>query len=151
MITGSTHDEWGFRRVDDPGTHDKLVRRLNGKVLSRIGQISKHMEWHADSAELIVVAYGITARAALKAVTDARARGLPAGLLRPVTVWPFDGSLYRKYAAEGRRFLVPEMNLGQFAGLVRSAAGNDCVRSLTQVNGETIPPAAILEAVEEAF
>jgi 2-oxoglutarate ferredoxin oxidoreductase subunit alpha len=151
MITGSTHDERGFRRVEDPGAHDKLVRRLNEKVLSRSGQICRYTEWHIESAELIVVAYGFTARAALKAVKSARARGLPAGLLRPVALWPFDRSLLGKYAGEGRRFLVPEMNLGQFAELLRSAVGGNHVDSLTQVNGETIAPARILAAIEEAF
>jgi len=151
MITGSTHDERGFRRVEDPEAHDRLVRRLHEKVLSRSGQICRHMEWHLESAELIVVAYGFTARAALKAVKSARARGLPVGLLRPVTLWPFDRSLFAKYAGEKRRFLIPEMNMGQFADLVRSSIGGNRVDSLTQVNGDTIAPSAILAAIEEAF
>jgi 2-oxoglutarate/2-oxoacid ferredoxin oxidoreductase subunit alpha len=151
MITGSTHDERGFRRVETPEAHDKLVRRLSEKVLSRTGQICRYAEWYLESAELIVVAYGFTARAALKAVKSARARGLPVGLLRPVALWPFDKSLLAKYAGDGRRFLVPEMNLGQYADLLRSAVGKSPVNSLTQVNGETIAPAAILAAIEEAF
>jgi pyruvate/2-oxoacid:ferredoxin oxidoreductase alpha subunit len=59
--------------------------------------------------------------------------------------------MFATFAGEGRRFLVPEMNLGQYAGLLRSAAGGSRVESLTQVNGETITPAAILAAIEEAF
>jgi len=148
MITGSTHDERGFRKVEDPAAHDKLVRRLNEKVLSRTGQICRHMDWHTDSAKLIVVAYGFTARAALKAVKSARLRGLPVGFLRPVTLWPFDKSLLAGYAGEGRRFLVPEMNLGQYAELVRSAVGENRVDSLTQINGQTITPSAVLKAIE---
>jgi 2-oxoglutarate/2-oxoacid ferredoxin oxidoreductase subunit alpha len=151
MITGSTHDERGFRRVESPEAHDRLVRRLNEKVLARAGQICTHTEWQVESSELIVVSYGFTARAALKAVKTARARGLPVGLLRPIALWPFDQALFSNYAGEGRRFLVPEMNLGQFAELLRSATGGNRVRSLTQVNGETILPAAILAAIEEAF
>ena len=151
MITGSTHDARGFRKVEDPEAHETLVRRLHEKVMSRSGAICRHMEWHLDSAELIVIAYGFTARAALKAVKSARARGLPVGLLRPITLWPFQRSLFGKYAAEGRTFLVPEMNMGQLADLVISAAGENRVRSLTQVNGETIAPARILAAIEEAF
>jgi 2-oxoglutarate/2-oxoacid ferredoxin oxidoreductase subunit alpha len=149
MITGSTHDELGFRKVDDPEAHDKLVRRLSEKVLSRTGQICRHMDWQAASAELIVIAYGITARAALKAVQLARARGLPVGLLRPITLWPFDKSLFSSYA--GRRFLVPEMNMGQYADLVRGAVAGSRVDSLAQVNGETITPTTILAAIEETI
>lgn len=151
MVTGSTHDERGYRRVDTPEAHDKLVRHLNGKVLSRAGKICRHMEWYLESAELIVVAYGFTARSALKAVKSARTRGLPVGLLRPITLWPFNRTLFGKYAGERHRFLVPEMNLGQFAELLGSAVGGNPVRSFTQVNGETITPGAILAAIEEAF
>jgi hypothetical protein len=43
------------------------------------------------------------------------------------------------------------MNMGQFADLVRSSIGGNRVDSLTQVNGDTIAPAAILAAIEEAF
>jgi 2-oxoglutarate ferredoxin oxidoreductase subunit alpha len=151
LVTGSTHDERGFRKVEDPRVHDRLVRRLNNKVLSRAVQICRHEEWLLDSAELIVVAYGFTARAALKAVKTARSHGLPVGLLRPITIWPFDRPLFAHYAGERRRFLVPEMNLGQVAEIVRSAVGGSRVDSLTQVNGETITPAGILAAIKEAF
>jgi 2-oxoglutarate/2-oxoacid ferredoxin oxidoreductase subunit alpha len=151
MITGSTHDERGFRRIESPEAHDRLVRRLSEKVLSRNRQICRHMEWHLESAELIVVAYGFTARAALKAVQSARARGLAVGLLRPVTLWPLDHPLFEKFAGKRRRFLVPEMNLGQFAGLLRSVVGESPVLSQMKVNGETFTPAEILAAIEEAF
>ncbi|RJR44917.1 MAG: hypothetical protein C4576_12660 [Desulfobacteraceae bacterium] len=151
MITGSTHDGRGFRKVEDPLVHDRLVRRLNEKVLSRAGLICRYETHNVDSAELVVVAYGFTARAALKAVRLARNKGLPVGLLRPVTIWPFDRFLFAGAAGRGKRFLVPEMNLGQMTELVRSAAGGGRVDSLTQVNGETIEPAAILSAIEEAF
>jgi 2-oxoglutarate/2-oxoacid ferredoxin oxidoreductase subunit alpha len=151
MITGSTHDERGFRKVESPDTHDNLVRRLNKKVLSRSGQICRHAEQYLELSKLIVVSYGFTARAALKAVKSARARGFPVGFLRPVTLWPFDESLFAKQAEAGRRFLVPEMNLGQYSELIRSAVEGKRVRSLTQVNGETITPDAIVAAIEEAF
>ena len=42
-----------------------------------------------DDAEVVVFAYGGTARSAKKAVKDARAQGIKAGLLRPITIWPF--------------------------------------------------------------
>jgi len=149
MITGSTHDARGFRRVEDPGTHDNLVRRLTEKVLSRREQICRCMDWQAADAELIIIAYGFTARAALRAAKIARDRGRRVGLLRPITLWPFDKSVFEPYA--GRRFLVPEMNMGQYAELVRSAVAGSRVDSLTQVNGVTITPGTILAAIEEAF
>ncbi|MBT3397147.1 MAG: 2-oxoacid:acceptor oxidoreductase subunit alpha, partial [Alphaproteobacteria bacterium] len=100
--------------------------------------------------ELIVVAYGFTARSALRAVTLARAQGLKTGLLRLITIWPFDRDLFGGLSKKNVPFLVPEMNLGQVAELVKAVVGQDRVTSLTQVNGTTITPAKILAAIEEA-
>jgi 2-oxoglutarate ferredoxin oxidoreductase subunit alpha len=149
MITGSTHDQWGYRKTEGPEFHDRLVRRLSQKVLGRKAEICRHEGYYLDDAEVVVVAYGFTARSALGAVRQARERGLKAGLLRLITIWPFDDQLISRVAGAVRGFLVPEMNLGQVDGLVRSAAGGAPVRSLTQVNGSTISPAAILAALGE--
>jgi 2-oxoglutarate/2-oxoacid ferredoxin oxidoreductase subunit alpha len=151
LVTGSTHDAWGFRKVEDPDTHDRLVRRLERKVLSRQDRICRHEALHLDSASLVVVAYGFTARAALKAVRVAREEGLPVGLLRLVTIWPFDYRLFPPLASAGCRFLVPEMNMGQLSHLVRSSVGEEKVLSLTQTNGTTITPGRILTAIREVI
>ena len=149
MVTGSTHDEWGFRKTEGPAFHDRLVRRLSQKVLSRKAEICRHEGYYLDDAEVVVVAYGFTARAALRAVRQARQAGMRVGLLRLITIWPFDDELITRTAQGARAFLVPEMNLGQVDNLVRSAAGDTPVRALTQVNGSTISPASILAALEE--
>jgi 2-oxoglutarate ferredoxin oxidoreductase subunit alpha len=73
------------------------------------------------------------------------------GLLRLITIWPFDEKIIAGLAGKGARFLVPEMNLGQLAGLVKAAAGGAKTRSFTQVNGTTISPAGILGAIMEVI
>ena len=149
LVTGSTHDRWGFRKTEGPAFHDALVRRLGQKVLSRKAEICRHEGYFLDDAELVVAAYGFTARSALSAVRAARAEGIKAGLLRLITIWPFDNELISRVAEGAQGFLVPEMNLGQVDGLVRAYAGATPVRSLTQVNGGTISPAGILAALKE--
>jgi len=151
LVTGSTHNEKGFRKIEDPVVHETLVRRISRKVLSRTGEICRHQAWHLEGADLIVVAYGFTARSALRAIGLARAKGLAIGLLRLITIWPFDKDLIAGLASGGAGFLVPEMNLGQVAELVRSVAGRDKVHSLTQVNGTIITPTRILDAIEEVI
>lgn len=148
LVTGSTHDEWGFRKVEDPVVHDRLVRRLNQKVLSRTEAICRHKSWFLEGADLVVVAYGFTARAALRAVKQAREKGIPVGMLRLITIWPFDGQAIEQLVPSVSNFLVPEMNLGQVAGLVKSVCGGSRVTSLTQVNGTTLSPGQILQAIE---
>jgi 2-oxoglutarate ferredoxin oxidoreductase subunit alpha len=149
LVTGSTHEARGFRRVEDPGVHETLVTRLNWKVLSRMDQISRFETYATEDASLVVVAYGFTARSSLRAVKLARDRGYPVGLVRLVTIWPFDPKAISPHASRGVRFLVPEMNMGQVAELVRSAAGGAHVHTLNQVNGQTIAPARILERIQD--
>jgi 2-oxoglutarate ferredoxin oxidoreductase subunit alpha len=151
MVTGSTHDDWGFRKTEDPVVQDRLVRRLNRKVLSRAGELCMHEAYHLDDARLVVVAYGFTARAALRAVGLARQEGMKVGLLRLITLWPFGPAPLAGLAGRGCSFLVPEMNLGQVAGLVRQGAQGRPVHELTQVNGRSIAPQAILQKIREVL
>lgn len=70
-------------------------------------------EFMTDDAEIIVTAFGITARIARTAVTAAREKGIKAGLFRPITLWPFPSKRLRELADKADRFLCVEMNKGQ--------------------------------------
>jgi len=148
LVTGSTHNGLGFRKVEDPEVHDRLVRRLNRKVLARKDELCRYETHFIDDAKLVVVAYGFTARSALRAVKIAREAGLPVGMLRFITIWPFCREIIEEIAARDVQFLVPEMNLGQVADLVQAASLGRRVEALGQVNGKTIAPASILQAIE---
>ena len=77
--------------------------------------------YHADGAGIVLVGYGIVGRI-LKAVTaEARAAGLNAGLLRPITLYPFPAAHFQRLAAHARVFLVVEMSNGQLLEDVRLA------------------------------
>ena len=149
LVTGSTHDGRGYRKVEDPLIHERLVCRLNQKILARTGELCVHEAYHLEGARLVVVAYGFTARSALHAVRVARKSGAKVGLLRLVTLWPFPNEVIGKVAAGGADFSVPEMNLGQVASLVRAASLGRRVESLGQVDGRTIAPTRILDAIRE--
>ena len=146
LITGSTHDEFGYRKTQDPNIQKKLTTRLNEKILRNADKIAQMEEYLTGDADTVVVAYGIAARAALAAVKQARNRGVKAGLLRLKTVWPFPERTI--HSLKARRIFVPEMNRGQIAQEVqRSARANTAVFSITRVDGEVITPGEILEAV----
>lgn len=64
--------------------------------------------------ELILVAYGISARLARSAVMQARAKGLRVGLFRPITLFPFpEEALFQLTAKNTQAFLVVELSAGQ--------------------------------------
>jgi 2-oxoglutarate ferredoxin oxidoreductase subunit alpha len=74
-----------------------------------------------DDAEIAIVAFGTAARIAKSAVQIVRAEGIPAGLIRPITLFPFPERLIAEAAGKVSRFLVVEMNLGQMVEDVRLA------------------------------
>jgi 2-oxoglutarate ferredoxin oxidoreductase subunit alpha len=72
-----------------------------------------------DDADILVVAYGLVARIAHKAVQLARESGLRIGLLRPITLYPFPYEPIARLAGRVSSVLVVEMNAGQMVEDVR--------------------------------
>jgi len=138
LVTGSTHEERGYRRVEQPEVHARLVDRLRRKVLDHADEIVETENYFLDDAEVAVVAYGFVARSALKAVKDLRADGHKVGLLRLRTLWPFPEAAVAELASSCRAVFVPEMNHGQIAGEVRKITRGAEVIPFAQSNGEVI-------------
>jgi len=76
--------------------------------------------------DILLVAFGASARIAKGALTEARALGLRIGLLRPITLWPFPSEAIARLAAKKRKLLVVEMNSGQMVEDVRLAVNGKC-------------------------
>ncbi len=148
LVTGSTHDEWGWRRVEQPEVHARQVERINRKITDARDDIVQVQEHFLDGADAAVVAYGFTARSAMHAVRALRGRGRRVGLLRLKTLWPFPGREVRDLAGSVKRILVPEMNRGQVADLVRLHGRCD-VEALMQTDGRVIEAGAIEKRLEE--
>ncbi|NLP17588.1 MAG: 3-methyl-2-oxobutanoate dehydrogenase subunit VorB [Firmicutes bacterium] len=77
--------------------------------------------FNLDDAQLIIVAYGISARIARTAIEMARADGIAAGLLRPITLFPFPTGAIAQAAEKARAFLSLELSAGQMVEDVRLA------------------------------
>ncbi len=113
LITGSTHNEWGYRDVHRFETHFKLVKRLKDKVLLNINKLFMYEVVGDEEPEVLFIAYGSVARSARAAVKELRNKGVRAGLIRLKTLWPIDTSVLRKLGGEPKAVIVPELNLGQ--------------------------------------
>ena len=113
-MTGLTHDERGYPALTAE-RHNTLVNRLVDKVRLNAQDIEIYDELALEDAETVVVAFGCTSRSARQAVRVARERGKKCGLLRLVSVWPFPEVRIRQLLEQGtvKRFVVPEVNLGQ--------------------------------------
>jgi 2-oxoglutarate ferredoxin oxidoreductase subunit alpha len=146
LVTGSTHDSWGFRKTQDSAVQARLTERLIRKVRDFKSEVIETESHLLEDAEIGVVAYGFTARAALAAVKTLRAQGIKAGLLRLVSIWPFADEAVAALGRQCRRVFVPEMNRGQIAGEITKFTSTPVI-PLPKTNGEVIEPAEIVEGI----
>ncbi|MCU0577937.1 MAG: 2-oxoacid:acceptor oxidoreductase subunit alpha [Desulfobacterota bacterium] len=148
-VTGLTHDEQGYPVITAP-VHERLIRRLVDKIRLNAAAIIRTEDVGLEEAQVVVVAYGCTARAAREAVDHLRARGQKVGLLRLITIWPFPEERIRRLAEQVRAFIVPEINYGQMVYEVeRSAQGRAETVLLPLMGGAIHTPQEIVEAAEE--
>lgn len=102
-------------------------------------------------AEIVLVAYGTSARVARAAVDMARGRGIRAGLLRPVTLFPFPEKPIEELSKAVKAFCVVEMSMGQMLEDVRLAVGGRRPVYFHGRMGGMVPaPADILNLISEA-
>lgn len=146
-MTGLTHDERGYPAMNAE-THDTLVNRLVDKVRLNAADIEMHDETCVEDADTIVISFGCTARSARHAVNQARDEGLKCGLLRLITVWPFPEARIRELIELGnvKRFIVPEINLGQLRREVERLTDLPVLR-LNHAGGAMLEPDPILELI----
>lgn len=81
----------------------------------------QYEEYMTEDADVVLVAFGITARICKSAVNAARAAGIKAGLLRPITLWPFPKAAISAVADHAKALLSVEMSMGQMVDDVRLA------------------------------
>ncbi|MEO0240776.1 MAG: 2-oxoacid:acceptor oxidoreductase subunit alpha [candidate division WOR-3 bacterium] len=146
-MTGLTHDERGYPDITGEA-HERLVRRLIDKIQKNRKDIIEYEEVMLDDAEIVVVSFGITARAALKAVREARKKGIKAGLFRLITIWPFPEERIAEISKKIEKFVVAEINQGQVRREVERARVNSVpVIGVHKLGGELITPDEILEGI----
>jgi 2-oxoglutarate ferredoxin oxidoreductase subunit alpha len=105
-------------------------------------------EYMTEDAEIILVAYGTSARVSLSAIKMAREKGIKAGLFRPVTLWPYPSKQLVKLADRVKNFLVVEMSLGQMLEDVKLALNGKAETHLhARPGGSLITPEEVLDSI----
>ncbi len=108
-------------------------------------------EYQTEDAELIFVAYGTIARIVMSAVNTLREQGIKAGLIRPITLWPFPSEVIRKYADSAKMFLTVEMSQGQMVEDVRLAVDGKKPVYFYGRNGGMIPEQDVIVEQAKAY
>jgi 2-oxoglutarate ferredoxin oxidoreductase subunit alpha len=107
-----------------PG-EDGMLERHNYRLKEKYDRMAErevmYEAFRMDDAEIALVAFGTAARIAKTAISVARDEGVLAGLIRPITLFPFPEKEIAHYASQVESFLTVEMNLGQMVEDVRLA------------------------------
>lgn len=144
-ITGLIHDDRGYP-TQNPQEVEKFHKRIHGKISKSFQEIMVTKEYLMEDAEIFVIAYGSVARSALKAVRDARAQGLKAGLLQLITLFPFPRKCVDTYLRQCRVAVVPEMNMGQMSREINRVNQANCrIIKHNRIDGHLISPDEILK------
>ena len=131
------------------------LEKLNFARFERYEQVKKnetmYEEYMMDDAEIAIAAFGIAARVSKNAVKEARKRGIKAGLIRPITLWPFPDAPFKKAAEHVKEIISVELSMGQMIEDVRLASECKVKVSLCNRVGGMIPsPEQVLDAIVKA-
>jgi 2-oxoglutarate ferredoxin oxidoreductase subunit alpha len=124
------------------------LEEVNARLQARYEEAQREMRFsteHLEDAEFALVAYGTAARVAYTAIQQARAEGIPVGLFRPITLYPYPSAALAALAERVKALLVVELSLGQMMEDVRLAVeGKRPVQFLGRSGGVILTPAEVL-------
>jgi 2-oxoglutarate ferredoxin oxidoreductase subunit alpha len=135
-----------------PGTLEKHNMDLLKKYRKIEEEEVRYEMFDVDDADVVIVAYGTSARAAKSAVSMAReSGGLRLGIIRPLTLWPFPRKIIGEVARDKEDILVVEMSLGQmYEDVLLSVCGRAKVSLLAHTGGGLPTEEEIIAAAEKA-
>ena len=149
-VNGSMRDEMG-RPCSRTDNADAVIRHLTDKIEKNKEKISIVRRYQMNDAEYVIFAYGGVARSALSAMQKCREKGIKAGVVQFVTLWPVSDAAIDDAMSRVKAAVFPEMNLGQYIDVVRARnPRNIPVLGVNRVDSRSILPAQIVEKVEEA-
>jgi 2-oxoglutarate ferredoxin oxidoreductase subunit alpha len=150
-ITGLFHDDMGFPTNSTVKAGVK-INRLMAKITDNLEDLISYDEYLMDDAEIMIVAYGSTARTAKNAINKLRAEGIKVGMLRPITIWPYPVEATLARAKQVNKVLVVEHNLGQLMLEVERVVKSEAeLHFLGRADGDVFVPSDIVKKVKEVL
>ncbi|MEF3279621.1 MAG: 3-methyl-2-oxobutanoate dehydrogenase subunit VorB [Elusimicrobiota bacterium] len=140
------------RRITSYDLREGMLEQMVLARVERYREIEKNEvrfeERMTEDAEILLVAYGTSARVSASAIKMAREKGIKAGLFRPITLWPFPKKQLFNLASKIKNILVVEMSLGQMVEDVRlSVEGKSNVHLHARPGGSLISPEEVLDSI----
>lgn len=134
----------------DPLAFETFNKKLQAKYRKMEQDEVRFETFECDDAEYLLVAYGSSARICQKSVQVLRAKGIKAGLLRPITLFPFPSKQIEALAGQVKGILSVELSAGQMVEDVRLAVnGQVKVEHFGRMGGMVHSPEEVVEALEK--
>jgi 2-oxoglutarate ferredoxin oxidoreductase subunit alpha len=133
----------------DPTVLEQRNIDLQAKYAKIAATEARHESYRTEGAEIILCAYGSTARIAKNAIDLLAEEKIAAGLIRPQTLWPFPAAAFANLADSCRMILTVEMSCGQMVDDVRLAVNGRLPVAFYGRSGGIIPvPEEIVDKVK---
>ncbi|MDD5168587.1 MAG: 2-oxoacid:acceptor oxidoreductase subunit alpha [Syntrophales bacterium] len=147
-VSSSMHGPNGYSN-NNPANAAWRVAQLHRKIEMHRDEIVMTKTFDTKDADVLLIAFGATTRASRAAALELRKRGIKAGVLQLVTLWPFADKEVAELGSRAKTVIVTEMNYsGQVAGEVQKALGSGAdIRKVNSYNGEIITPQDILKVI----
>ena len=152
--TVGTGKHEGRNIINSLSLSPKQLEDWNKDRFSRYKAIAEnevmYEEYMTEDADVIIVAFGIAARVSKNAIKEARKKGIKAGMLRPITLWPFPKKALNNLAEKAKAFLSVELNMGQMADDVKLAV--NCKKPVYfygRTGGVIMTPEEVLGEIEK--
>lgn len=128
------------------------MEMINHQLQAKYKLLEDEVEYElirCDDADIVLCAFGLSARICQKVVELAREKGLKVGLLRPITLYPFPKDIIKELSSKIQFFLTVEMNAGQMVEDVALAANGKCpVHFYGRMGGMIPTPDEVLKKLE---
>ncbi len=121
------------------GSYYDFMKRSKEKYERIKEEEVRYETYEIEDADIVLVSYGSTARAAMEAMYRARKEGIKAGLFRPITLWPFPREAINKMTEDKKNFLVVEDCMGQMIEDVELAVEGNAVINLVGSMDRNLP------------
>ncbi len=144
--TSSTHGPDGYITVNRQVIAE-MTERLAAKLEQAVEKFTFCEYEKASGADILLIVYGVTARAAKEALRKLREREVNLSLLVLKTLYPVPENMIRTAISEVSKIVVIEMNLGQYVREIERLAGTIPVQHYGQMDGELISPEKIMEVI----
>ena len=144
--TSSTHGANGYITTDTREIAS-ILDRLKNKLEGAVAEFSYYELLGADQSDTLLIAYGVSARAAKAVYREMKLAGRPISLLILKTLWPVPEAVIRRAAQGVKRVIAVEMNLGQYVREIKRALSDRQVDFYGQMDGRLISPQKIKEKI----